>query len=75
MEDSDRSLKFPAERDGLFILFRDGNEFHWILKYFDGNRELVRNPSEIITTLLYGEIDYKGDTIEYKILMKNFREL
>ena len=75
LEDSGWSLKFPVERDELFILFRNGNDFHWVLKYFDGNKKLVQNPNEIITTLLDGEIDNKGDTIDYKILMKHFRDL
>lgn len=64
-----------SERDGLFILFKNGNDFHWVLKYFDGDKEMVQNPNEIITTLLDGDVDNKGETIEYKSLMKHFKDL
>lgn len=64
-----------SDRDGLFILFRNGDDYHWVLKFFDGNKEIVQNPNEIISKLLEGETENRGETIEYKALMGNFREL
>ena len=64
-----------SEREGLFILFRNRNDFHWVLKFFDGNKEIVQNPNEIITRLLDGESGNKGETIEYEKLMDYFKEL
>ncbi len=64
-----------SERDGLFILFRNRNDFHWVLKFFDGNKETVQNPNEIINILLEGETDNSGQKIEYKALMGHFKEI
>ena len=64
-----------SEREGLFILFRNRNDFHWVLKFFDGSKEIIQNPNEIITRLLDGESENKGETIEYKKLMDYFKEL
>ena len=44
-----------SERDGLFILFTDGEDFYWRLKYYDKTKETVSSPSEIINVLLKGE--------------------
>ena len=64
-----------SDRDGLFILFKNRNDFHWVLKFFDGNKEIVQNPNEVISRLLDGETENRGEIIEYKALMENFREL
>lgn len=62
-------------RDGIFILFRNEDEFHWVLKFFDGNKEFVQNPNEIIEVLLTGDVDNMGETIDYSSLMGGFREI
>lgn len=64
-----------SDRDGLFILFRNREDFHWVLKFFDGNKEIVQNPNEVISRLLEGETENRGETIEYKALMGHFKEI
>jgi hypothetical protein len=64
-----------SSRNGLFILFRDGGSYYWILKFFDGSKETIRNPNEIINFLLDGNYDNKGDIIDYTELMAQFKDL
>jgi hypothetical protein len=64
-----------SERDGLFILFRNKDDFYWVLKFFDGNKEIIQNPNEIISRLLEGKTDNSGEIIEYRTLMNSFKEI
>jgi len=64
-----------SSRNGLFILFRDGRSYYWILKFFDGSRETIKNPNEIINLLLDDNYDNKGDIIDYTELMAQFKDL
>lgn len=64
-----------SEREGLFILFRAGESYYWVLKYYDGSKESISNPNEIIKTLLEGEHDNMGEVIDYDELMDKFKNL
>jgi hypothetical protein len=64
-----------SNRNGLFILFRDGGNYYWMLKFFDGGRETIQNPNEITNLLLDGDYDNKGDIIDYTELMAQFKDL
>ena len=64
-----------SNKDGLFVLFKNGNDYHWILKFFDEENNVNQNPNEIINLLLDGENDNKGEIIDYTELMVHFREL
>ena len=64
-----------SSRNGLFILFRDGGSFYWRLKFFDGGKETIQNPNEIINLLLDGDYDNKGEIIDYTELMAQFKDL
>ncbi|MCL5989675.1 MAG: SNF2-related protein [Candidatus Thermoplasmatota archaeon] len=64
-----------SNRNGLFILFRDGGSYYWILKFFDGGGETIQNPNEIINLLLDGDYDNKGEIIDYKEMMTQFKDL
>jgi ERCC4-related helicase/HKD family nuclease len=62
-------------RNGMFILFRNGDRFYWNLKFFDGAQEMIQNPNEIIEILLSGQSDTSGETIDYSMMMSRFRQL
>jgi SNF2 family DNA or RNA helicase len=64
-----------SSRNGLFILFRDGGSYYWMLKFFDGGKETIQNPNEIINLLLDGDYDNKGEIIDYTELMAQFKDL
>jgi superfamily II DNA or RNA helicase len=64
-----------SDRDGLFILFTDGEDFYWRLKYYDKNKETVSSPSEIINILLKGESQGSGETIGYDSLIDRMIEM
>jgi superfamily II DNA or RNA helicase/HKD family nuclease len=68
------SYKYSS-RNGLFVLFRNGVQFYWVLKYLDGDKEIIQNQNEIITVLMDGNHDNSGETIDYGLLIKEFREL
>ena len=62
-----------SSRDGIFILFRNNKDFHWILRFLDGNKEIIQNPNEIINILMDGDHDNSGEIIDYKHLIEEFR--
>jgi hypothetical protein len=64
-----------SDRDGLFILFTDGNELYWRLKYFDQKGGDVSSPSEMIDILLKGETQNKGENIDYGALIERMKEM
>jgi superfamily II DNA or RNA helicase len=63
-----------GDREGLFILFTDGDEFFWRLKY-KGQKETVTSPNEIINTMLKGEIQNSGDMIHYETLIDSMKTM
>lgn len=63
-----------SNRDGLFILFTDGKEFYWRLKYSDKGK-VVSSPNEIISVLLKGENHNSGDSIRYELLIERMIEM
>jgi hypothetical protein len=64
-----------SDRDGLFILFTDGNELYWRLKYFDQKGGKVSSPNEIIDILLKGETQNKGENIDYSLLIEHMKDM
>lgn len=64
-----------SERDGLFILFTDGEDSYWRLKYYDRGKETVSSPSEIINILLKGESQASGESIRYELLIDRMIEM
>lgn len=64
-----------GKREGLFILFTDGEEYYWILKYYDKEKETVSSPNEIINVLLQGENKNSGESIEYEKLIERMAEI
>ncbi len=64
-----------GDRDGLFILFTDGEEFYWRLKFFDGKGELLSSSNEIIDILLKGENENSGEEIEYSLLVDRMKKI
>lgn len=64
-----------SNRDGLFVLFRNNTEYYWILKFLDGEKEIVQNQNEIISILMDGDHDNSGEIIDYRALLKEFKEL
>lgn len=63
-----------SNRDGLFILFTDGKEFYWRLKYY-GKGKVVSSPNEIINVLLKDETHNSGDSIRYELLIERMIEM
>jgi len=59
-----------GKRPGLFVLFTDGKEHYWRLKYYDKDKETVTSPNEIINTLLQGETKNSGENISYEKLIE-----
>jgi hypothetical protein len=64
-----------SDRKGLFILFTDGNELYWNLKYHDQKGGNVSSPSEIIDILLKGETQNKGENIDYRPLIEYMKDM
>lgn len=64
-----------GERDGIFILFHDGSNYHWRLKYYDGEKESIDSTSEIVAALMKGEVDNHGEKIEYGVLLDRMKEM
>jgi len=64
-----------GSRDGLFILFSDSNDYYWRLKYFDGKKELVTSPKEIVDAIMEGEVQNSGEVIKYGILIERMKRL
>jgi SNF2 family DNA or RNA helicase len=58
-----------GDRDSLFILFTDGSEYYWRMKYFDGKKETVSSTNEIVNLLLTGDVNNKGEMIQYETLI------
>jgi len=59
---------------GLFVLFTDGQDFYWRLKYA-GQNDTITSPNEIIDTLLQGENHNSGENISYEPLIGLLREM
>jgi hypothetical protein len=64
-----------SDRKGLFILFTDGDELYWNLKYYEQKGGRVSSPSEIIDVLLKGETQNKGENIDYGLLIDHMKDL
>lgn len=64
-----------GDRDSLFILFTDGSEYYWRMKYFDGKKETVSSTNEIVNCLLTGDVNNKGEMIQYEILIGRMKAL
>ncbi|HZW57272.1 MAG TPA: hypothetical protein VFF30_13360 [Nitrososphaerales archaeon] len=69
------AIKKGLNRDGLFILFSDGNDFYWRLKYYDQKKELVTSPTDIVDTIMEGEIQNSGESIDYTSLVGRMRDM
>lgn len=69
------AIKKGLNRDGLFILFSDGTDFYWRLKYYDGKSELVTSPTDIVDTIMEGEIQNSGESIDYGSLVGRMKEM
>ncbi len=64
-----------SSRNGLFILFMEGRNYYWMLKFFDEGKEILQSPNEIINIMLEGGYDNRGETIDYKEMMTHFKSL
>jgi len=64
-----------SDREGLFVLFTDGDELYWNLKYYDQKGGSVFSPSEIIDILLKGETQNKGESIDYRPLIERMKDM
>src|SRR5205807_10236436 len=64
-----------GKRDSLFILFTDGDELYWSLKYFDKEGGRVSSPTEIIDALFAGDAQNKGESIDYAPLIEHMKEM
>ncbi len=62
-----------GNRDGLFILFTDGNSFYWRLRYFDGDNETTSSANSIIQAIMEGETDNRGEMIDYSRLIERMK--
>lgn len=62
-----------SDRDGLFILFTDGKEYYWRLKFYDKKGDSTSSPNEIIEILLSGETQNKGEMIDYNQLIERMK--
>ena len=63
-----------GERDGVFALFTDGQNYYWRLKWLDKG-ETIDNPSEITKMLLSGDAHNKGEKIDYDQLVDKLKQL
>jgi SNF2 family DNA or RNA helicase len=59
---------------GLFILFTDGEDYYWRLKW-DKKNGYVTSPSEIINLILEGENSNKGEFINYEVLIEKMKSM
>jgi superfamily II DNA or RNA helicase len=64
-----------GKRQGLFILFTDGGEYYWRLKYYDKGKETASSPNEIINVLLQGETKNSGENIDYEKLIERMTQI
>jgi len=64
-----------GKRQGLFILFTDGEEYYWRLKYYDKRKETTSSPNEIINVLLQGETKNSGENIRYEKLIERMLQI
>ena len=64
-----------GERDALFVLFTDGSDYYWRMKYFDGKGEMVSSANEILGTLMTGDLDSRGEMIPYEILIDRMKAI
>jgi len=64
-----------GKRQGLFILFTDGKEYYWRLKYYDKGKETISSPNEIINVLLQGENKNSGENIGYEKLIERMTHI
>ncbi|QRF76139.1 ATP-dependent helicase HepA [Thermoplasmatales archaeon] len=63
------------EKNGLFCLFTDGENYYWRLK-FEGESNVITDPGQIVGILLKDkEKDSSGEKIEYKVLVDKLRKL
>ena len=63
------------EKDGLFCLFTDGENYYWRLR-FEGERNSITDPGQIVEILLKDkEKDSSGEKIGYKVLVDKLRKL
>jgi superfamily II DNA or RNA helicase len=64
-----------GNRQGLFILFTDGEEHYWRLRYYDKGKETVSSPNEIINVLMEGETKNSGENIGYEKLIERMSRI
>jgi len=64
-----------SDRDGIFVLFSDGKEFYWRLKFYDGKKETISVTNQIVDKLLEGDYDASGEPISYENLIRRMREI
>ncbi|MDH5481730.1 MAG: helicase-related protein [Candidatus Bathyarchaeota archaeon] len=64
-----------GRRQGLFILFNDGEDYYWRLKYYDKGKETISSPNEIINVLLQGENKNSGENIAYEKLIERMIQI
>ena len=64
-----------GDRDALFILFSDGNDHYWKLRYFDGEDERVTSTNDIVATLMKGEVRNHGEKIDYGTLIDRMKKM
>ncbi len=69
------AYKTGAKREALFALFTDGKEHYWRLKYFDNEKETVTSTNEIVSLLMSGDVDAKGQMIRYDILIDRLKTM
>ncbi|MHB1868152.1 MAG: C-terminal helicase domain-containing protein, partial [Nitrososphaerales archaeon] len=69
------AIKKGLHRDGLFILFSDGKDYYWRLKYYDQKHELVTSPTDIVDTIMEGEIGNSGESIDYSSLIGRMKDM
>jgi SNF2 family DNA or RNA helicase len=69
------AIKKGIDRDGLFILFSNGTDFYWRLKYYDGKADLVTSPTDIVDTIMEGEIQNSGESIDYASLVGRMKDM
>ena len=69
------AIKKGLDRDGLFVLFTDGNDFYWRLRYYDKKSETMTSPTDIVDTIMEGEIDNSGESIDYNSLISRMKDM
>jgi len=63
-------------RNGIFALFKDNNSNYYWRLLFDDNKEIIKDPSQIVSILLK---DYENDTdgkyINYELIVDKLKKL